>query len=135
MHSVCLGRTWTHMASTSSHSGQGGDEVKLQGGSTKTSDRLVKGVFTPHPAFFGRISCPRRVWTLWPQWLFLPWSQLWTTHSELTGLSAQLEPYATVWIRAQAELRTGLCLIQERLLQRHLSCHHQVDCDPMLRAL
>ena len=26
-----------------------------------------------HPAFFSRISWPKRVQTLWPQWLYQPW--------------------------------------------------------------
>ena len=36
----------------------------------------------------------------------------------------------------QAEERTGLCLLQECLQQRHISCHYlimdQADCDHML---
>ena len=29
-----------------------------------------------HPALFPRSSCPKRVQTMWPQWLYQPWPQL-----------------------------------------------------------
>ena len=39
-------------------------------------------------------------------------------------------------LRPQAEQRVSLCLLQERLQEGHLTCHHllldQTNCDPML---
>ena len=70
-------------------------------GSIKTSDTTQTGsrcLSTHHPAFFRRISWPKSVQTVWPQWLFLPWPQPWTNHSRLTSLYAQLDPYGTIWI-------------------------------------
>ena len=43
----------------------------------------------PHPAFCPRISWPRRVQIVWPQWSFQPWPPLWISHSRVTGHSVQ----------------------------------------------
>ena len=57
-------------------------------GYIRTSDTSQTGPrcpFTPHPAFFPRIRCPKRVQIVWPQWLSQPWPPLWTSHSKVTG--------------------------------------------------
>ena len=55
-------------------------------------------VFCTHlPAFSPRISWPKRVQTVWPQWLYQPWPQLWVGSSSLTGPYVQSEHYATIW--------------------------------------
>ena len=40
---------------------------------------------TQHPAFFPRTSWPRRVQTVWPQWLGQPLPQLWISALSLIG--------------------------------------------------
>ena len=80
--------------------GQANVEVRYMLGRTKTSDTSQIGLRCPctHlPAFFQRISWPKRVQTVWPQWLYQPWPQLWIDHSSLTGLYAQSEHCATIW--------------------------------------
>ena len=45
-------------------------------GKTEISDTNMIGQRCPcihHPAFFPRISWPKRVQTVWPQWLYQPW--------------------------------------------------------------
>ena len=67
---------------------------------TKTSDTKQIGPrcpYTPHPAFFPRISWPRRVQIVWPWWSFQPWPPLWINHSRVTGHCVQLELYTTIW--------------------------------------
>ena len=67
-------------------------------GKTKISDTRLIGPRCPcthHPAFCQRISWPRRVQPVWPQWLYQPWPQLWIDPSSLTGPSVQSELYAT----------------------------------------
>ena len=60
-------------------------------GKTRTSDTSQTGQRCPsthqchHPAFFPRISWLMRVQTVWPQWLYQPWSQLWISPSSQTG--------------------------------------------------
>ena len=49
------------------------------------------------PAFYPRISWPKRVQTMWPQWLYQPWPKLWISPSSLTGSSVQSELCATTW--------------------------------------
>ena len=60
---------------------------------------------THHPAFFSRISWPKRVQTVWPQWLYQPWPQLWIGPSSLTGPSFRLEHCATIWTGPQTSGR------------------------------
>ena len=50
-----------------------------------------------HPAFYPRISWPKRAQTVWPQWLYQPWPQLWI------GPSVRSELCATIWTGPQAE--------------------------------
>ena len=58
-----------------------------------------------HPAFFQRISWPKRVQTVWPQWLYQPWPQLWIGPSNQTGPSVLSEHYATTWTGPQTSGR------------------------------
>ena len=60
----------------------------------------------PSPAFFQRISWPKRVRIVWPQWLFQPWPQPWIGPSSLTGPSVQSEHCATTWTGHQTSGRT-----------------------------
>ena len=48
---------------------------------------------THHPAFFLRISWPKRIQIVWPQWLYQPWPQLWIDPSSLTGPVRALHYY------------------------------------------
>ena len=61
----------------------------------------LKGPCTPHPAFFPRTSLPKRVQTVWQQWLYQPWSLLWISHSSLIGPCAQSEHCATIWTQPE----------------------------------
>ena len=58
-----------------------------------------------HSAFFPRISWPKRVQTVWSQWLYQPWPQLWIDPSSLTGPSFRLEHCATIWTGPQTSGR------------------------------
>ena len=61
-------------------------------GKTEISDTNLTGQKCPcthHPAFYPRISLPRRVQTVWPQWLYQPCPQRWINPSSLTGPSVQ----------------------------------------------
>ena len=78
----------------------------------------------PHPAFSQRTSWPKRVQTVGPWWLFRPWPQVWTSRSRVAGHFAKLVPCARIWTQSQAKQRTGLCLLQERLQQKYISCHY-----------
>ena len=60
--------------------------------------------FIHHPAFYPRISWPKRVQTVWPQWLYQPWPQLWIGPSSLAGPSVRSELYAS-WIGPQTSSR------------------------------
>ena len=69
-------------------------------GNTKTSDINQTGLkypCTPHPAFFPRTSRPKRIQTVWPQWLYQLWPQLWIRHSSLIGPCVQSEHYYLDW--------------------------------------
>ena len=63
------------------------------------------------PAIFQRISWPKRVQTVWPQWLYQPWPQHWIDHSSLTGLYAQSEHCATIWTGPQTGRTRELVLV------------------------
>ena len=68
-------------------------------GKTKTSDTNQTGsrcLSTHLPAFFQRISWPKRVQTVWPQWLYQPLPQLWISSSSLTGPCDRSENCATL---------------------------------------
>ena len=41
-----------------------------------------------------------------PKWSYQPWPHLWTSHSRVTGLYIQSEPYATTWTGPQILGRT-----------------------------
>ena len=74
--------------------------VRSMLGKIKISDIKQIGLkcpCTPHPAFFPRTSWPKRVQTVWQQWLYQPWSLLWISHSSLIGPCAQSEHCATIW--------------------------------------
>ena len=58
-----------------------------------------------YPAFCPRISWPKRVQIVWPQWLFQPWPQLWIDPSSLIGPSVRSGPCATIWIGPQTSGR------------------------------
>ena len=60
---------------------------------------------THHPAFFPRISWPKRVQTVWPQWLYQSWPLLWIGPSSLTGPSVRSEHCATIWTGPQTSGR------------------------------
>ena len=60
----------------------------------------------PSPTFFLRTSWQRRVQTVWPQWLYQPWPQLWIDPSSLTGPSVRSEHCATIWTGPQSSGRT-----------------------------
>ena len=73
-------------------------------GKVRTSDTsqiLPRCLFTPHPAFFPRTSWPKKVQTVWPQWLFQPWPKLWISHSRLAGPYVRSELCTTTWIGFQ----------------------------------
>ena len=77
-------------------------------GSIRTLDTSPTGpkcLCTPHPASFLRISWPRRAQVALPQWLFLPWHQLWTSPSSLIGPSFQSGPCTTIWTGPQTSGR------------------------------
>ena len=57
------------------------------------------------PAFFPRISWPKRVRTAWLQWLYQPWPRLWIGPSSLIGPSVRSELYATTWTGPQTSGR------------------------------
>ena len=83
-------------------------EVRFMLGRTKILDTNLigqRGPCTHHPAFFPRTSWPKRVQTVWPQWLYQPWCQLWTGPSSLTGPSVRSELCATTWIGTQTSGR------------------------------
>ena len=85
-------------------------------GKTRTSDISHTGqrcLFTPHQAFFLRISWPKRVQTVWPQWLFQPWPHFWISPYVWSELSD------TIWTGPQAEQAVGLCLSQESFQQSY----------------
>ena len=56
---------------------------------------------THHPAFFPRISWQMRVQTVWPQWLYQPWPQLWIDPLSLTGPSVRAGLFAIIWTGPQ----------------------------------
>ena len=58
-----------------------------------------------HPAFFLRISWPKKVQTVWPPWLYQPWPQLWIGPTNLTGPSVPSEHYATILTEPQTSGR------------------------------
>ena len=85
---------------------RGSAELRFMLGKTKIPDTNLTGQRCPcinHPAFFPRTSWPKRVQTVWPQWLYQPWSQLWIDPSSLIGPSVRSEHYATIWTGPQAE--------------------------------
>ena len=78
-------------------------------GKTKTSDTSQIGLRCPRthlPAFFQRISWPKRIQTVWSQWLYQPWPQLWIGPSSLTGPYALSEHCVTIWTGPQTLGRT-----------------------------
>ena len=77
----------------------------------RTSDTSQTGRRCPcihHPAFLPRISWPKRVQTVWPQWLYQPWLQLWISPSSLLGPCVQSEHCATIWTGHQTSGRTRI---------------------------
>ena len=89
--------------------GRASAEVRFMLGKTEILNTNLIGQRCPciHlPAFFPRTSWPKRVQTVWPQWLFQPWPQPWTGPSSLTGPSVRSEHYATIWTGPQTSGRT-----------------------------
>ena len=69
-------------------------------GFTRISDTSQTGLRCPctlHPAFYPRISWLRRAQIVWLQWSYQPWPPLWISHSKMTGLSVQSEPFGITW--------------------------------------
>ena len=56
-------------------------------------------------AFYPRISWPKRAQTVWPQWLYQPWPQLWIGPSGLTCPSVRSELCVTIWTGPQTSAR------------------------------
>ena len=86
--------------------GSGKRRSEIHAWQTKILDTNLIGQKYPcthHPAFFPRISWQKRVRTVWPQWLYQPWPQLWIDSSSLTGPSVWSEHCATIWTGPQAE--------------------------------
>ena len=91
-------------------------------GKTRTTDTSKIGprcVFTPHPAFFPRISWPKRVQTVWIQWLSRSWPTLWISHSSLIGPYDRSEPCTIIWTGPQADQEVGICLLNTLILQNN----------------
>ena len=85
--------------------GRASVEVRYMPGKTEILDTNPTGQRCPcihHPAFFPRISWPKRVQTVWPWWLFQSWPQLWIGPSSVTGP----EHCATIWTGPQTSGRT-----------------------------
>ena len=83
-------------------------------GRTEISDTNLTGqrcLCTHHPASFQRISWPKRVQTVWPQWLYQPWPHLWIGPSSLTGPFVRSEHYATIWTGPRSDLRQNKELV------------------------
>ena len=81
-------------------------EVRYILGRTETLDTNLTDQSCPcthHPAFFPRISLPKRVQRVCPKWLYQPWPQPWIGPSSLTGPSVRSERCATIWTGPQAE--------------------------------
>ena len=75
--------------------GSGKCRNEIHAGKTETLDTNMTGqrcLCIHHPAFFQRISWPRRVQTMWPQWLYQPWPQPWIGPTSLTGPSVRSGP-------------------------------------------
>ena len=78
-------------------------------GKTKTSytsQTSPRCLYTHHPAFFPRISWPKRVKTVWPQWLFQLWPQFWINPPSLIGPYVRSERCITIWTGPQISGRT-----------------------------
>ena len=59
---------------------------------------------------------------MWPQWLYQPWPQLWTSPSSLIGPVSRALCYLLGQdLKQKNEL---VCLPLERFLTRPLSCHY-----------
>ena len=83
-------------------------EVRFMLGKTGILDTNLIGQGCPcihHPTFYPRISWPKRVQTVWPQWLYQPWPQPWISPSSLTGPSVRSELCATIWTGLQTSGR------------------------------
>ena len=81
---------------------------------TRTSDTSRTGQMCScihYPALFPRISWPNRVQTVWPQWLYQPWPQIWIGPSSLTGPCVRSEHCTTIWTGPQAEEGVSLSLL------------------------
>ena len=78
-------------------------------GCTRISDTSQTGLRCPctlHPAFYPRISWLRRAQIVWLQWSYQPWPPLWISHSKVTGLCVQSEPFGITWTGPQILGRT-----------------------------
>ena len=58
-----------------------------------------------HPAFYPRVSWPKRVQTVWQQWLYQPCPQRWIGPSSLARPSVWSELCATTWTGPQTSGR------------------------------
>ena len=71
-----------------------------------TSQTDLRCPYTPHPAFYPRISWLRRGQIVWLQWSYQPWPPLWISDSRVTGPCVQSEPFAITWTGSQILGRT-----------------------------
>ena len=79
---------------------------------------------THHPVFFPRISWQKRVQTVWSQWLYQPWPQLWIDPSSLTSPSVRSEHCATIWTGPQISSRIrswSLCTLRNSGFDKDIS--------------
>ena len=88
-----------------------------------------------HPAFFPRISWPKRVQTLWPQWLYQPWPP---TLDRSLKSDRSLFPVRALryYLDRTSDIRQkkGVVFVSG-LDKRHLTCLYllldQADCDEL----
>ena len=67
------------------------------------SDWSKVSLFPSTQPFFPSTSRPRRVWTVWPQWLYQPWPQLGISPSSLIGPMSVQSTVLLIGTRSQTE--------------------------------
>ena len=88
-------------------------------GKTEMLDTNLIGQRCPcihHSAFYPRISWPKRAQTVWPQWLYQPWPQLWIGPSSLTGPTVPVRAFRFHFEFLCLEEKTGQDLRQNKEL-------------------
>ena len=77
--------------------------------------------------FFPRTSWPRRVRTVWPQWLCQPRPQFWISPSSLIGPVSVQSTVLLIGTGSQTEQWISLSPFR-KVLTRHITCHyHLID--------